>query len=303
VSKKRATHTKSALDLPPVPSATRYINTKQDISTSSNLFETWVSDLVGLDFQEVTLPEENQKTSRFFKQSQKKIAIHLTDALFIPTYNRSSALNLSVLDDGIYITIHLAISSPQTLKLAIQELQSANQNHQSSEMAKLLALLIKLQTPAYIHEAFRYQQFVVQEILGATPWGSSLFTALLWELRPDPALLLNWQQNLLLPNQPDAFDKLAAQTFISLFASKELTNSMPKLASYSNQIIATGVNIAAQDLKRWSEAVVKEWIDLTISETDVAPLNNVEEALRVAQWLHDTIRAIASSQTGVPKAA
>ena len=293
MSKKRTPSAKQGLDLPPVPSSTRYVETTE--ASPCPHLECWISDLIGFDYQEVTLPVEQQKISRFFKQEQKKLAIHLTDSMYIPNYNRPSATNLSVLDDGIYITIHLAIASSETSKIAAKELQNTLRSGSDSELTQILTRLLKQQSPIQILESFRYEQFIVQEILGATDWSKSLFTALLMELQPPAQLLAPWQQALILDREPDAFDKRASRTFISMFASRELAQSAPQLSNYSKQIISAGLTVPAQNLKKWADTVVNEWCELSLREATESSALYAEEAERVSYWLARTISEIAAN--------
>lgn len=301
VSKKRPSQ-KPGLDIPPVPQETRYISSDQINKTSH--FDSWISDLVGIDYEELALPPENQEQSRFFKIPSKRIALHFTDALYLPNINRSSTTNVSILDDGIYLTIHLAIASPETLKAGMQALQqSQSQFDYDINASSLLTLLIKLQSANHILETYQYEQFFVDEILNGSSWGKAIFSSYLWEIQPPIELLTDWQRGLLTPAQPSPFDRGAAQLFISFFASQKLSHSKPALATFfDTSMQAVSTLIPAQRIA-WAEKTLSTWVELLTQEFGSAPINTVDELNIAIEWLVEAAESLSTQGTAKPQAA
>lgn len=278
-----------------MPKETRFVSPEQ-IHRNAH-FDSWISDLVGLDFSEVQLPAEHQEHSRFFKNPARRMAIHFNDTLYLPTVNRSSYSNIAVFDDGVYFTTHLAIASPDTIKIGIQGLrQPKNLLEAETSTSSLLELLIKLQSAPHILEAFHFEQFWLNEILDGSPWGRALFASFLYELQPPVELLTDWQRQLLPEVAPTAHDRGAASLFISLFASKELRSSMPRLAQYSNSVLTTGSQIAEEQLETWCQTVMVEWVDLLLNESGTAPGGTTEEILIAATWLKETVESVREDE-------
>ena len=301
MSKKRPSP-KPGLDIPPVPQETRYVSSEQINKTSH--FDSWISDLVGIDYEELPLPPEHQEHSRFFKIPAKRLALHLTDTLYLPNINRSSTTNVSVLEDGVYLTIHLAIASADTLKAGVQALQQAQRQFDYDVNASsLLSLLIKLQSANHILETYHYEQFFIDEILNGSSWGRAIFSSFLWEIQPPIELLTDWQRALLTPTQPSPLDRGAAQLFISFFASQKLLHSKPALANFFDTSMQAVANLIPAQRIAWAEKTLSTWVDLLTQEFGSAPISTVDELNIAIEWLVEAAESLSSPQAEKTKAA
>lgn len=301
MSKKRPSQ-KPGLDIPPVPQETRFVASNEIHKTSH--FDSWISDLVGIDYEEVPLPQEHQEHSRFFKIPSKRLALHLTDSLYLPQLNRNSATNVSVLDDGIYLTIHLAIASPDTLKAGMQALQQAqSQFDYDINASSLLSLLIKLQSSNHILETYHYEQFFVDEILNGSPWGRAIFSSYLWEIQPPYELLTDEQKELVSPTPPSPAARGAALLFIGFFASQKLRHSKPDLFAYFESAMTKVATVPTQQRTAWAEKTLSVWVDLITQEFGSAPISTIDELNLAAEWLIGTVNTINAEQSAKSEAA
>ncbi len=294
MSKKRPSQ-KSSFDIPPVPKETRFVSS-QEIHKNAH-FDSWVSDLVGLDYEEMALSPEHQEHSRFFKCSSRRVALHLNDTLYLPIVRRTSFMNLAMLDDGVYFTTHLAIASPDTIKMGIQGLrQPATLLEAETGASSILELLIKLQSTNHILEAYHFEQFGLNEILNGSPWGSALFASFLYEMQPPIEMLTDWQRQLMPNVPPSPHDRGAALLFIGLFASKELSSSFPRLAQYSNSIMPTAAKIPEDQLETWCQNVMVEWIELLLRECGSSPAGSNEEVIMASKWLREAVESVRENE-------
>lgn len=298
MSRKPPTKSKNcSLDIPPVPSSTRFIIQEQN-SQPPHL-AAWVGDLLGIEYEEVDLDKEFQSKARLFVDRKNKIAVHLFDGLFVAEAKRLSFSNLSIIENDTYLTIHLAIASQETIKSTLSLLQQ-NPPHTDEDLqaAQLLNRFIQLQNPSAILEAFQYEKFLAQEIQSASPWGATLFSSLTNELSIAQELLSEKQRAIISVGSAIGATKNISQFFISLFASQELRQSFPQLAEYSAAIIPAGLDISPDNLLPWAQAVIQEWSELSERELQIANVIQVDERDIAAHWLKETIEAYASQATG-----
>jgi hypothetical protein len=297
VSRKPPTKSKNSLDIPPVPASTRFIIQEQNLQPAH--LGPWVGDLLGIEYEEVDLEKEYQSKSRLFVERKKRIAVHLTDALFISEAKRLSATNLSIIENDAYLTIHLAIASQETIKSTIILLQqNPPRNDEEYQAQQLLNRFINLQNSTAILEAYQYEKFLIQEVQSGSPWGASLFSSLVLEQAVAHETLSQKQLSIYSFGTTTAASKNISQFFISLFASQELRNSYPNLAQYSTAIIPAGLETSPANLTPWAQAVIQEWTELTETELQIAYPIQIEERDMAAHWLKETIEAFMSQATG-----
>jgi hypothetical protein len=297
VSRKPPTKSKNSLDIPPVPASTRFIIQEQNLQPAH--LGPWVGDLLGIEYEEIELEKEYQSKSRLFVERKKRVAVHLTDALFISEARRLSTTNLSIIENDAYLTIHLAIASQETIKSNLLLLQqNPPRNEEEYQAGQLLNHFINLQNSTAILEAYQYEKFFIQEVLSGSPWGACLFSSLALEQAIAHETLSQKQHSIYSLGTATAASKNISQFFISLFASQELRNSYPNLAQYSAAIIPAGLETSPANLTPWAQAVIQEWTELTEAELKIANPIQIEERDMAAHWLRETIEAFMSQATG-----
>ncbi len=297
MSRKPPTKSKNSLDIPPVPASTRFIIQEQNLQPAH--LGPWVGDLLGIEYEEIELEKEYQSKSRLFVERKKRVAVHLTDALFISEARRLSTTNLSIIENDAYLTIHLAIASQETIKSNLLLLQqNPPRNEEEYQAGQLLNHFINLQNSTAILEAYQYEKFFIQEVLSGSPWGACLFSSLALEQAIAHETLSQKQHSIYSLGTATAASKNISQFFISLFASQELRNSYPNLAQYSAAIIPAGLETSPANLTPWAQAVIQEWTELTEAELKIANPIQIEERDMAAHWLRETIEAFMSQATG-----